>query len=476
MFASAKTVARKEVLEAVRDGRLRLLAIVVAVLGSAGLFFGAVHSHRAEAAREDAMADAAKQWRDQGQKNPHVAAHYGTHVFAPTNVATAIDPGVSVFLGRSIKLEAHKRSLAAHSAAQDGTSFNQLGAFSLASVLQLLVPLLIIVTGYGAWSRERESGTLRQLLSSGVERGPLLVGKVSAMLVLVLGLMVPTAAIIMAVLWGLGGGDSDTVTRLTALVGVYLAYYSFFAGLTLGVSALARSSRAALVGLIAAWGLLCLAWPRAAAEIAGVAAPMTSEGQLSRDIERSLAHGIDGATPREDAIEKRVALFMEKAGIAGSGMLVGGADIAGLELQAEAAYEDEVYDHHMRLVHEQLRSQERIVAWVGALSPYIAVRELSAGLCGTDLAHHWHFTEAAERWRKQLVGFLNEAFAKDGGAKGWSYKAGPELWKRVPSFEYEAPSADFALSHHQTELATLLAWLLISATFASVTALRVRVL
>ena len=38
-----------------------------------------------------------------GEKNPHVAAHYGG-VFAPTSVVTALDPGVSV-LGRSVKLK-----------------------------------------------------------------------------------------------------------------------------------------------------------------------------------------------------------------------------------------------------------------------------------------------------------------------------------------------------------------------------------
>ena len=100
------------------------------------------------------------------KKNPHVAAHYGTHVFAPAAMTTAIDPGVSNFLGRSIKIEAHKRNLSAHSRAQDSGANNQLGAFSVATILLSLMPLLIIALGYGAWGRERERGTLRQLLST----------------------------------------------------------------------------------------------------------------------------------------------------------------------------------------------------------------------------------------------------------------------------------------------------------------------
>ena len=90
-----KHVARKEVREIVRDGRMRLLGVIVIILTLAALAFGAQQAVRAQEARDDAMARAEKQWEGQGERNPHSAAHYGTHVFAPTSAVTAIDPGVS---------------------------------------------------------------------------------------------------------------------------------------------------------------------------------------------------------------------------------------------------------------------------------------------------------------------------------------------------------------------------------------------
>ena len=82
-------VAHKEIKEIVRDGRLRLLGGLVIILAMAALAFGAQQTNRAQEAREQARERAAKQWADQGDKNPHVAAHYGTHVFAPTSVAVS---------------------------------------------------------------------------------------------------------------------------------------------------------------------------------------------------------------------------------------------------------------------------------------------------------------------------------------------------------------------------------------------------
>ncbi|MDP6945172.1 MAG: ABC transporter permease, partial [Myxococcota bacterium] len=129
-----RCVVQKELREIFRDGRLRLLGGIVVVLALTALAFGAEQTSRAQHAREHALERATSQWEGQGKKNPHVAAHYGTHVFAPTSVATAIDPGVTPYLGRAVKIEAHQRNLAAHSAAQDAAGLQRLGSFTVSTV------------------------------------------------------------------------------------------------------------------------------------------------------------------------------------------------------------------------------------------------------------------------------------------------------------------------------------------------------
>ncbi len=474
-WSLTRSVARKEVREVVRDGRLRLLGGIVVVLALAAFAFGAQQAARAESARADAQKRAAAQWKSQGKKNPHVAAHYGTHVFAPTSVATAIDPGVTAFLGRSVKVEAHRRNLAAHSAAQDGAGMKRLGAFSVATVLLQLVPLLIIALGYGSWSRERERGTLRQLLSTGVDRRVLLRGKGLALLIVVAGLMLPATLVIGGGLWAMAGGDATTLVRLSALALSYSVYFAVFGGLTLYASAAAASSRAALVAMVAVWGLFCLLMPRVAGEVAGALAPLPSRAELARQVAHSLHKGVDGQSDRTVAIDAMVTDMLAARGIADAGMLVDEAQVAGVELQAEARWEDAVFEHHIRTFEDRIAAQERMVTWAGLLSPYVAMRALSAGLCGTDYAHHRHFTGYTETWRQALVGQLNQAFADEAGTEGWSYRAGPELWSKAPPFAYAAPGTGFALRTHLFSAGVLGGWLLLALALARRSSRRVTV-
>lgn len=459
----------------IRDGRLRALGVIVLILAMTALAFGVQQTHRAQAERDEARTRSTAQWEGQGQKNPHVAAHYGTHVFAPTSVTTAIDPGVSSYLGRSVRIEAHRRNLAAHSSAEDSAALQRLGNFSVATVLLLLIPLLIIALGYGLWSRERERGTLRQLLSTNVKRSDLFWGKAIALSTIIAALLVPAGLIIVAVLWNLGGGDSGTLMRLGLLGLSYGVYYSIFAGLTLYASAAARSSRAALAVLVGVWGVVCLIVPRAATEIASAARPLPSQAELGRSINVGLENGTDGKTPREDAIDEILRTLKADQGFADTGMMVDDTFLTGFELQAESRYEDSIFNHYVNRLNDQIQAQEDAVSWSGFLSPFIAMRSLSAGLCGTDYAHHRHFTDYAEGWRQTLVDGLNQTFAEKAGAKGWDYKAGAELWTAGPPFAYVKPGPAFAVHHHVIDLAALGTWLLLALVLALRSARRVRV-
>ena len=71
------TVARKEFRGVLRDGRVLVSAGVLLLLGlvalaSAGARYASLNSERAIA---QALIQA--QWIEQGDKNPHSAAHYG---------------------------------------------------------------------------------------------------------------------------------------------------------------------------------------------------------------------------------------------------------------------------------------------------------------------------------------------------------------------------------------------------------------
>ncbi len=467
---------QKELRELARDGRLR--GVGAAVLGlflvTLGLGLREVAAVRAERHAAQTVAD--DHFRTQDDKNPHVAAHYGTYVFKPASALSFVNPGVDAFVGVSLKLEAHKRNGVEGARARDGTALARFSRLSVASVLELLVPILVVAMGFAAWTAERERGTLRQLKSLGVAPRALLLGKLLALLVALAGLLVPAFALgaVGVSLFGaaLEGGGSG---RLLVLVLAYCSYIALWAFLTLWASARAKSSRGALVALLGLWVGVSLIVPRVATDVAVALAGVPSGAVLSERVHKSLQHGLPGGPTRDDRVNAISEVLLEQYGFKGAETLMDASLLNGLELQAEARFENEVLDHHFAAFGAALDRRERLEQALGVLSPVLVVRSLSMALAGTDAAHHRHFSDRAEAHRRGLVELLNREFAERGGAAGFDYKAGKETWEKAPAFQYTPPSLDWVLRRQLTSLVLLMAWLMVAVLGARFSASRLEV-
>lgn len=125
---------------------------------------------------QDRHRPRAEIWESQGEKSPHSAAHYGVYAFKPTGWLAFFGPGTEAYTGVTVWLEAHKQNQFLYRPASDGNTLQRFGELTAAAVLQLLLPLLIILLGFSTFAGERESGTLRQVLSLGVDRHDLALG------------------------------------------------------------------------------------------------------------------------------------------------------------------------------------------------------------------------------------------------------------------------------------------------------------
>ncbi|MGC4083522.1 MAG: hypothetical protein QM736_15780 [Vicinamibacterales bacterium] len=103
-------IARKEFTEYVRDGRFRVLGALVLAVAVAALAAG--WRQYSDVQRQHAKAQAATraQWLQQGNKNPHSAAHYGVYAFKPKSRLALFDTGVDSYVGVAAWLEAHKQN------------------------------------------------------------------------------------------------------------------------------------------------------------------------------------------------------------------------------------------------------------------------------------------------------------------------------------------------------------------------------
>ncbi|HEY7698169.1 MAG TPA: DUF3526 domain-containing protein [Vicinamibacteria bacterium] len=467
-------IAKKELIEMLRDGRFRWVSLVVLGLLGTALVMGFRHERDLSEQHELARRGTRDHWLGQGGKNPHSAAHYGIYAFKPAMALSAIDPGVDPYVGVAAWLEAHRQNQFEFRPAQDATAVQRFGELTAATVLQLLIPLLVIVLAFSAFAGERESGTLRQLLSLGVAPGQLATGKALGIAGALLSVLVPAAVIGVAAMTK--SSESALVAadapRLALMVLAYVMYFGVFAGIALAVSAKAPSSRLALVALLGFWIVNGLIAPRAATDIARAVHPSPSAFAFTDGIQKALDSGLDGRQPydeRHKAFEKEV---LAKYGVDKVENLP--VNFAGLSLQKGEEWGNEVFDHFYGDLHRTFHEQSRVRELVSAFAPLLAVQALSMGLAGTDFAQHRDFADAAEKYRRMLVERMNLDMAKNAGKLDYEYVASPELWASVPDFDYEAPSVRWVLTNHATSAVILILWVGIAVLAAYRAASRIQ--
>ena len=449
-------IAAKDLREWIRDGRLYWAGGIVAVLLLTSLAVGHMHQQEASAERTAAESADYSDWLEQGARHPHDAAHQGMHVFKPDAALALLDPGINPYIGSTVWLQAHRQSEVKFRPAQDATGLQRFGDLSAAWILQALGPLLVIVLGFNAFSGEREQGTLRQTLSLGVPATRLLWGKTAALAMSLGVLLVPAALAAAAVAWP-AVGHADMLWRFGALVVGYGLYLAVFILLKLGVSAATRSSRTAITVLLAVWIANTVIAPRVMAEVSRGLRPSPTRLEFASRLQNDLKATSDRVWMQAFGTTERwgANVPLNKWGLA-------------LKLDDQSSYA--VYDRHFGHLWNTWELQQTVQEAAGWLMPLLAIRGFSATMAGTDFAHHRHFTVAAERQRRIIQDIVSDDLIAHADTlrdpQHFSYRASPSLWKRVPQFHYEPPTARWALRKALMSLLMLTGALLLSLAFA----------
>jgi ABC-2 type transport system permease protein len=459
-------IACKEFKEMLRDGRFRWAGAIVFALLLASIVMGAKHHREVKRQRDLAQAETRDQWLRQPAKNPHSAAHYGIYAFKPKMLPAMLDRGVDPYTGQAVWLEAHKQNEFKFRPAQDATALQRFGELTAATVMQLLIPLLIILLTFSAFAGEREQGTLRQLLSLGVKKTDLAGGKALGAAAALGALIVPASIIGVGALalTSENGLMAASASRMAVMFASYLLYFAVFVAVSLAISARAPSSRMALVALLAFWIVNGLVAPRAVADIARRAYSTPSAFAFQQAIDREMQGGSDGhdtADKRAEALKQRA---LRQYGVDKIEALP--VSFAGVALQESEEHGNAIFDKHYTALWNQFERQNRLKQMAAIFAPTLAINSLSMGLAGTDFAQHRDFAAAAEQYRRMLVKMMNDDMTYNAGKSDFSYLAQPEVWRKVPDFEYTAPSTGWVLGHQTISLALLALWF-VAATAAA---------
>jgi len=455
-------IIKKEIRSVIREKAIGWLSMIILVLLVISLINGVLSFQQQQEKIVSKQEEKRREWLAQGDKHPHIAAHYGTFVFKPKTVLSLFDFGLEAYTGTSVYLEAHHRHDFMFRPAQDHTSMIRFGELSTAMVLQILLPLLIIFTGFSAFTSERENGTLRLMISQGVALSALIKGKIIARFLLIFTLLTP--CIIFISLFSLGGVEQqeiqDLPIRTILLIFTYVVYLLIIISITVLVSLWSKSSRNALIILLIGWVAFTVIIPKTIVNLGENLYPLPSMREFKARIEADMNTGINGQNSRKEYYELIKTQYLKKYAVDSVEQLP--VNYEGVRMQAGEDFGNSIHDHHLTDLRELFDLQNTISSYSGILNPFIAVRSLSMMLSGTDLQTTVSFEDSAEEYRRELVRKMNNDMAMNSAAgQFFEYKAGRSLWEDLSDFSYKIPSVISLSKMYMKEFGSLALWFIL---------------
>ena len=450
------------------DRRVRWIAAALFALMSVTFSIALNDAVRTSVEATRTTAVERQRWLDQDPKNPHSAAHYGVWVFKPASPLATLDPGIEPYVGRMIRIEAHRHNDALYRSAQDRSPLSRIGSTTVADILQLIVPLAAILLGFAVFAADRERGTLRMALGNGVVPGRLLLARLGALLIATT-LIVGVPALLLG---GISVAALDTAgwqpwPRLLLWTSTQIAYAVFFLLLSLLASLLAKTSRTALAIGLLSWVLLCIVAPRLATAGIEFIAPTPSYAATLARIEDRIKH-----YNRADLHQQRQEAMLDRYGVTSAADLP--IDLRGAMMHDREQHDYAVFDRELGRFFARLTQQDELQGTAGLVSPMIAVQAASAGLAGSDFRRHGDFLRAAEAYRRVLSDKMNLDLIDHPTQGGAVYLATREVWEKVPAFVYQPAPLAQSLREAATPLALLLLWLCVAGAATVLAAMKIK--
>jgi ABC-2 type transport system permease protein len=236
--------------------------------------------------------------------------------------------------------------------------------------------------------------------------------------------------------------------------------------MTLIVSALARTSRQALRMLVFIWITLVFLAPPIVLSVAARQHPTPTALEFASSLQKARAYG-PLYFERLVAVEERLLKQYNVDSV--DALPVNSEGVAMIE---EEAVEDALHDVQFRRLYDAYQGQARVFQWGVLVSPLVGLQVLSMGLSGADLAHHMHFAQAAEDYRRFFVQMMNGDLKENDfpEARRPSSASNPtdliyvrnrELWEQVPPFIYTPPGLAWIVRQSWIAAAGLMGWLVV---------------
>ena len=452
-------IAKNEFCLLVKGMRFRVFCVLALILILLSAIGGHTSYQSIKRERQLAQQEVRSSWLNQEEKNPHAAAHYGTFVYRPKSILSFFDYGVDTYVGNSIFLEAHRQNDSKFSAASESSSNIRFGEMSLAFILQVLIPLMIIFLGFNLVTQEKEGKTLRLVLSQGIALREVAWGKTLGLFTAIIILVLP-ALLVLIFVGQLNidlDGQKDFYQRLTLISLFYFLYLFLISAISIYVSSISKSSRDALLSLLGLWIMVCLLIPKVSANLGVSINKAPSAFVFRQEIAKDEENGIDGHNPSDKRFERLKDSILLAYKVKAVEELP--INFNAVAMQEGEKYSSMIYNKHFNHLKQAYEKQNLVSAYASLINPYLAVRNISMALSGTDMLNAIEFDRQAEVYRFRMVEFLNN-YLRDFSLTGqWDKKVGKDIYKSIPDFQFQAITVSTVLKNSLIAVLSFIIWI-----------------
>ncbi|KFF04321.1 ABC transporter permease [Flavobacterium reichenbachii] len=403
-------------------------------------------------------------WLKNPDKNPHRMAHYGNFAFRKSTSLSVFEFGMEPFFGNAIFLEAHKQNTANFSEAGFSNSMLRFGEISIAMVLQVLLPLLIFFLGFNSIAYERENGTLKILLTQGINWKQLLTGKILGVASVIMLLFLPTILILVLIWLVLQNFTitTDETIKLLLFIGFHFVYLIFFCIIAVLVSAVSTTSKKALISLIGIWLVFTIILPRTTQAVGAYIFEAPSKIKFSSDIEKDILKQGDSHNPNDPHYKAIKDSLLRVYKVDSVQKLP--FNYSGFIMTEGEKISSRIYNEHLEQLLQIYEQQNSFSKTVSFLNPYIAMKNLSMGLSNTDYDSYIDFQKQAEAYRYTMAQKMNALQIKYISNKKPVAKDKPltinkDHWADVEEFHYEPKGIWEVLKSEIISIISIILWI-----------------
>ncbi|QRR00853.1 ABC transporter permease [Dyadobacter sandarakinus] len=458
-FKLIRTIARQEWNSVFRSKTTFVLFFVLLAVSLLAVYTGWQYAGKFNLQQAAASSEVHKQWMSQPNRHPHRVAHYGYLVFREKSPLSFFDFGLDSYVGNSVFLEAHRQNTLNMSEAGFSNGMLRFGELSMAMVLQLLVPLFIIFIGFQTVSGLKENGVLKILLCQRASYMDVLVGKTAGLTAVTWSLFLPL--LILGLAAGItlvpGSAAADMAIRIVLIVFSYAVYFLIITLIVVTVSAMSSSAKNALILLVLIWMLFFVVMPKSAQTLGSSLFEAPGKIEFERAIEADVSEAGDSHNPDDPHFANLKARTLKKHGVDSIQALP--LNYGALVMQEGENITSAIFNRHFDRLISTYKSQNAVSTAFGFADPFLAIRNISMNLAGTDFDSFTAFQKQTEQFRFEKTKRLNNIHLTQVSFKNnATQRVSAKNFREMPDFIFQPVPIGQNLIASSASLIALLFW------------------